>query len=45
MSDVLTKLGFTDGCTYVFNADSTYTSTVKVVQLVVLILIMPTQKN
>ena len=29
MSDVLTKLGFTDGCTYVFNADSTYTSTVK----------------
>ena len=29
MSDVLSKLGFTDGCTYVFNADSTYTSTVK----------------
>lgn len=29
MSEVFTKLGFTDGCTYVFNADSTYTSTVK----------------
>lgn len=29
MGEVLAKLGFTDGCTYVFNADSTYTSTVK----------------
>lgn len=29
MSDIYTKIGFTDGCTYVFNADSTYTSTIK----------------
>ncbi|MDD6891852.1 MAG: DUF4923 family protein [Bacteroidales bacterium] len=29
MQEVLEKLGFTEGCTFVFNADSTYTSTVK----------------
>lgn len=29
MTEVLTKIGFTEGCTYTFNADSTYTSTVK----------------
>lgn len=29
MTDILAKLGFTEGCTYTFNADSTYTSTVK----------------
>lgn len=28
MSEVLSKLGLKEGCTYVFNADSTYTSTV-----------------
>jgi hypothetical protein len=29
MSSILSKLGFTSGCSYVFNADSTYTTTVK----------------
>lgn len=29
MANTLTKIGFDEGCTYVFNADSTYTSTVK----------------
>lgn len=29
MAEVLAKTGFTEGCTYTFNADSTYTSTVK----------------
>lgn len=29
MTDILDKLGFTEGCTYTFNEDGTYTSTVK----------------
>ncbi len=29
MTDILSKLGFTDGCTYTFNEDGTYSSTVK----------------
>lgn len=29
MQQVMDKLGFSEGCTFVFNADSTYTSTVK----------------
>ncbi len=29
MSNVLSKLGFDEGCTYVFNSDSTYSTTIK----------------
>ena len=29
MSGILDKLGFSEGCTYTFNADGTYSSTVK----------------
>lgn len=29
MDEVMKKIGFTDGCTFVFNADSTFTTTVK----------------